>query len=102
MGGLVDMDKKGFESTGCRTHCVTWIYDLDLGFLRSNFEIVVSEKWEGWLISTLHEIPTQALVNTFDYKSTLVQVMTWCHQAIPEPMLTQIYVAILHHPATMS
>ena len=35
-----------------------------------------------------------------DGKSTLVQVMVWCCQAYKpssEPMLIQIYVAMLHH-----
>ena len=44
--------------------------------------------------------------HTFDEKSTLVQVMTWCRQAtcpsLPEPMLIQIYVAIMRHQVTMS
>ena len=35
------------------------------------------------------------------YKSTLAQVLAWCRQAInrplPEPMLTQIYVAKWRH-----
>ena len=36
-----------------------------------------------------------------DDKSTLVEVMAWCHQAtsimVPEPMLTHIYVARWRH-----
>ena len=43
---------------------------------------------DGWGVSweiTLRWIP---LVLTDD-KSTLVQVMAWCRQALPEPMLTQ-------------
>ena len=39
-------------------------------------------------------------------KSTLVQVMAWCNQAtshyLNKPMLTQIYVTIWHHYATIS
>ena len=53
MGGQIDMERKGFESTECWTHVVTFnVYlfrDLDLGFSRSNFEKVVSQEWDGWL-----------------------------------------------------
>ena len=42
MGGPIDMERKGCESTGCYTHFVTFNcglnHDLDLGFSRSNFE----------------------------------------------------------------
>ena len=44
--------------------------------------------------------------HTFDEKSTMVQVMTWCRHAtcpsLPEPMLIQIYVAIMRHQVTVS
>ena len=50
---------------------------------------------DGWDIS--HEISFRWMSLEFtDYKSTLLQVMAWCHQAtshsLPEPMLTQISV----------
>ena len=49
MGGPIDMERKGYESTGCYTYFVTLSYDLDLGFSRSNFENAVSQDWEGQL-----------------------------------------------------
>ena len=50
MGGQIDMERKGFESTECWTHVVTFnvhlFHDLDLGFSRSNLEKVsVSVSW---------------------------------------------------------
>ena len=47
MGGLIDMEWKGYELIGCYTYFVTLSYDLDLGFSRSNFENAVSQEWEG-------------------------------------------------------
>ena len=48
---LIDM--KRCESTECWTHVVTFsfdlIHDLDLEFSTSNFEIAVSQEWEGQL-----------------------------------------------------
>ena len=45
MGGKIDMERKGFESTECWTHVVTLnfdlTHDLDLGFSRFNIEIAV-------------------------------------------------------------
>ena len=53
MGGQIDMEQKGFESTECWTHVVTFnvhlFHDLDLGFSRSNFEKVVFQEWDGRL-----------------------------------------------------
>ena len=53
MGGPIDMERKGCELIGCYTHFVTFNFDLsheiDLGFSRSNFEKVVSQKWDGRL-----------------------------------------------------
>ena len=49
MEGPIDMERKGYESIGCYTYFVTLSYDLDLGFLRSNFENAVSQEWEGQL-----------------------------------------------------
>ena len=53
MGWLIDMEGKGCESIGCYTHFETFnvhfTHDLDLGFLRSNFENAVSQEWEGRL-----------------------------------------------------
>ena len=45
----IDMEQKGCESIGCYTHFVNFnvplSHDLDLGFLRSNFDKVVSQEW---------------------------------------------------------
>ena len=45
------MEQKGCESTQCWTHSVTFSFDLthDLypEFSTSNFEIAVSQEWEG-------------------------------------------------------
>ena len=53
MGWPIDMELKGCESIECCTHAVTFnghlTHDLDLGFSRSNFEKVVSQKWDGQL-----------------------------------------------------
>ena len=49
MGGLIDMEQKGYESIGCWTHHVTLSYDLDLGLSRSNFEIAISKEWDCWM-----------------------------------------------------
>ena len=50
---LIDMEQKGCESMRSWTHFVTLNFnltnDLNLGFPRSNFEIAVSQEWEGWL-----------------------------------------------------
>ena len=51
MGWLIDMERKGYESTQCWTYVVTFNFDfnhdLDLKFSTSNFEIAVSREWEG-------------------------------------------------------
>ena len=51
MGCLIDMDRKGYESTECWTHVVTFnfdlTYDLDFEFSRSNFENALSQEWDG-------------------------------------------------------
>ena len=51
MGRLIDMEWKGCKSTKCWAHVVTFnfdlTYDLDLEFSMSNFEIAVSQEWEG-------------------------------------------------------
>ena len=53
MGCPSDMERKGCESTECRPHVVTFnfdlTHDLDLEFSTSNFEIAVSQEWEGRL-----------------------------------------------------
>ena len=53
MGWPIDMERKGCESTECCTLVVTFnfdlTYDLDLEFSMSNFEITVSQEWEGRL-----------------------------------------------------
>ena len=51
MGCPIDMERKGCDSTECWTHVVTFnfdlTHDLDLEFSASNFEIAVSQEWEG-------------------------------------------------------
>ena len=53
MGEPIDMEWKECEAIGWYTHFVTFNFDLnhdfDLGFLRSNFEKVISQKWDGRL-----------------------------------------------------
>ena len=48
MGCPIHMERKGCESTECRTHVVTFnfdlTYDLDLEFSMWNFEIAVSQE----------------------------------------------------------
>ena len=55
---------------------------------------------DGWCISGKIALRWKSLDRSDD-KSTLVQVMAWCCQAasqpLPEPMLTQICVAIWRH-----
>ena len=46
MAGMIDMERKGCEAIVCWTHYVTFSYDLDLGFSRSNFEIVLTQEWD--------------------------------------------------------
>ena len=51
--GLIDMKKKGTKMIGCWANNVTLtfdhVHDLDQGFSRTNFEIAVSQEWEGQL-----------------------------------------------------
>ena len=51
MGCPIDMEWKGCESTECWTHVMTFnfdlTHDLDLEFSTSNFEIAVSQEWQG-------------------------------------------------------
>ena len=53
MGGPINMEPKGCESTECWTHVVTLnfdlTHDLDLEFSMSNFKMAVSQEWEGRL-----------------------------------------------------
>ena len=53
MGCPIHMERKGCESTECWTHVVPFnfdlTHDLDLEFSMSNFEIAVSQEWEGRL-----------------------------------------------------
>ena len=77
---------------------------------------VISDRMlQNKLISTCEIAPRWMPQNTFNTKSILVQLMAWCHQAtshiswaniephlschtrLPEPMLTQIYVAVWCH-----
>ena len=56
MGCPIHMERNGFESTECRTHVVTFnfdlTYDLDLEFSMSNFEIAVSQEYDRRLNGT--------------------------------------------------
>ena len=49
----IDMEQKGCESIECWIHVVTFnvhlFHDLNFGFLRSNFENVISQEWDGRL-----------------------------------------------------
>ena len=51
MGCLIDMEQNGCESTECLIHVMTFNFDLtddlDLEFSMSNFEIALSQEWEG-------------------------------------------------------
>ena len=51
-GYPIDIKWNGYESTECRTHVVTLnldlTHDLEIEFSTSNFEIAVSQVWEGW------------------------------------------------------
>ena len=46
MGYLIDMEWKGRESTECLTNVV--IFNFNLEFSTSNFEIAASQEWESW------------------------------------------------------
>ena len=70
--------------------------DLD-AILKTEFSILFY-----WLVSSDENDFRWMPRDLTDDKSTLVQVMAWCRQATshylkPEPMLTQIYVAIWRH-----
>ena len=51
IGGPIDMERRGCESTERWIHVVTFnfdlTHDLDLEFSTSNFEIALSQEWEG-------------------------------------------------------
>ena len=47
--GHLTWNERDYESIGCYTYIVTFSYDIDLGFSRSNFKNAVSQEWEGWL-----------------------------------------------------
>ena len=49
MGGPIDMEQKGCKLIGYWTHYVTLNYGLTLDFSWSNFEITISQEWEGRL-----------------------------------------------------
>ena len=63
MGGQIDMERKGFDSTECWTHVVTFnvhlFHDLDLVFSRSNFEKVESQEWDGRLTWNERDVSQQ-------------------------------------------
>ena len=56
MAGSTDMKQKWSASVGCWTHYVTSTFDLDLGFSRSDIQIVVSLKWVDWLMWNEKEV----------------------------------------------
>ena len=60
--------------------------------------ILVNDGWGIFYEIALRWMP----LDLTDDKSTLVQVMAWCRQALPEPMFTQLYVAKWRHWASMS
>ena len=68
MGCPIDMARKGCESIECWTHVVTFnfdlTHDLDLGFSMSNFEIALSQEWEGrstWNVTVTLDFQGQIL-----------------------------------------
>ena len=64
-------------STVCPYNCPGWF----------GFKSISNKSSLGW-------VPQ----NIFNDKPTLAQVMTWdCQLPLPEPMLAQMYVVILHH-----
>ena len=78
MGGQIDIERKGFESTECWTHVVTFnvhlFPDLDLGFSRSTFEKVVSQEWDDRL--TWNERDVSRYVRLTLWLQTLTSPMT--------------------------
>ena len=58
MGGLIDMEWKGYESIWYWTHYMTLTFDLtqdlDLEFWRSSFETAISEKQVVWCTRRVH------------------------------------------------
>ena len=80
MGGPIDMERKGCEPIGCKTHLVTLNYDLthdlDPWFSRSNFEKVITQERDAW--STWNERDVSRLnVGPMLWLSTLTSPMTW-------------------------
>ena len=80
MGCQIDMERKGCESIGCKTHLVTLNYDLthdlDPWFSRSNFEKVITQERDAW--STWNERDVSRLnVGPMLWLSTLTSPMTW-------------------------
>ena len=88
MGCPIDMEWKGCESTECWTHVMTFnfdlTHDLDLEFSTSNFEIAVSQEWQGR--STWNErdmsrwgvIPTLwpwAMTLTLDFQGQILKML---------------------------
>ena len=59
MGGPINTERKGYESIGYYAYFVTFSYDLDLGFSRSNFETAVSKEWEGRLTYSERDVSRQ-------------------------------------------
>ena len=77
MGCPIDMEGKGCELTECWTHVVTFnfdlTYDLDLEISTSNFEIAVSQEWEGWL--TWNERDMSPMTLTLDFQGQTLKML---------------------------
>ena len=76
MGGPVDMEWNGYELIGCWTHYMTNfdpIPNLDLGFLRSNFEIAPVKEWIVRFI-WIHEYTTYKQGHGKEWKCTYMYI----------------------------
>ena len=87
-GCPIDMERKGCESTECRTHVMTFnfdlTHDLDLEFSTANFETAVSQEWQGrstWNkrdVSRYGVIPTLwpwAMTLTLDFEGQILKML---------------------------
>ena len=75
MGCPIDMEQKGCESTECWTHVVTFnsdhTHELDLEFSTSDFEIAVSQEWEGRLTWNERDMSRYTYFVTLSYDRDL-------------------------------
>ena len=60
----INTERRGYESIGCYAYFVTVSYDLDLGFLRSNFENAISQEWEGRLTWNERDVSSYDVTHT--------------------------------------